>query len=61
MILLLYLISQNPYPVVESDPHYCYEVAEELRIATENEVITDKEAARLLERCPIYTDNSLSP
>ena len=55
MILLLYLISQNPYPIVESDPHYCYEVAEELRVAIENEVITHKEAERLLERCPIHT------
>ncbi len=55
MILFLFLISQHPYPVVETDPHYCYEVAEELRIAVENEVITDKEAARLLERCPLHT------
>ena len=55
MILLLYLISQNPYPVVESDPHYCYELAEELRVATENEVITDKEALVILDRCPLYT------
>ncbi len=55
MILFLFLISQYPYPVVETDPHYCYEVAEELRIAVENEVITDKEAARLLERCPLHT------
>jgi hypothetical protein len=55
MILFLFLISLYPYPVVEADPHYCYEIAEELRIATENEVITDKEAARLLERCPLHT------
>ena len=55
MILFLYLISQNPYPVIESDPHYCYEVAEELRIATENEVITDKEAVAILANCPLHT------
>ncbi len=55
MILFLFLISQYPYPVVETDPHYCYEVAEELRIAVENEVITDKEAVALLERCPLHT------
>ena len=55
MILFLYLISTYPYPVIEADPHYCYEVAEELRIAVENEVIPYKEAARILERCPIHT------
>ena len=55
MILFLFLISQNPYPIVETDPHYCYEVAEELRIAVENEVITHKEAAIILDRCPLHT------
>ncbi len=55
MILFLFLISQTPYPVIEADPHYCYEVAEELRLAVENEVITHKEAVRFLERCPIHT------
>jgi hypothetical protein len=55
MILLLYLISLNPYPVVESDPHYCYEVAEELRVAIENEVITHKEAVAILANCPLHT------
>ena len=55
MILLLYLISTYPYPVIEADPHYCYEVAEELRIAVKNEVLTNKEAAAILERCPIDT------
>ena len=55
MILFLYLILNHPYPVVEADPHYCYEVAEELRIAVENEVIPYKEAVRLLERCPLHT------
>ena len=54
MILLLYLITLNPYPIVETDPHYCYEVREELLIAIENEVITHKEAEALLSRCPIY-------
>ena len=61
MILFLYLIFNHPYPVVEADPHYCYEVAEELRIAVENEVITYKEAARLLERCPLYNQQPLDP
>jgi hypothetical protein len=55
MILFLLLISQTPYPVVDADPHYCYEIAEELRIAVENEVITHKEAARFIERCPLHT------
>ena len=55
MILFLFLISNYPYPVIEADPHYCYEVAEELRVAVENEVITHKEAVRLLERCPLHT------
>jgi len=55
MILFLYLISLYPYPVIESDPHYCYEVAEELRIATENEVITEKEAAVIFDRCSSHT------
>ena len=55
MILLLSLLSLNPYYIAETDPHYCYEVAEELRIAVENEVITNKEAVRLLERCPLYS------
>ena len=55
MILLLSLLSLNPYPVVESDPHYCYEVAEELRVAIKNEVITHKEAAVILDRCPLHT------
>ena len=55
MILLLYLISTYPYPVIEADPHYCYEVAEELRIAVKNEVLTHKEAERLLEHCPTHT------
>ena len=54
MILLLYLISLNPYPIVETDPHYCYEVIEELRIAVKAGVITDKEADRFIDRCPIY-------
>jgi len=54
MIFLLYLISLNPYPIVETDPHYCYEVAEELRVAVKNEVITQKEADRMILRCPIY-------
>ncbi len=54
MIFLLYLISLNPYPIVETDPHYCYEVIEELRIAVKNEVITQKEAERFAERCPMY-------
>ena len=53
MIFLLFLISLNPYPIVETDPHYCYEVAEELRVAVKNEVITDKEAEAILSRCPI--------
>ena len=53
MILLLYLISLNPYPIVETDPHYCYEVAEELRVAVKNEVITDKEAEAISSRCPL--------
>ena len=55
MILFLYLISLNPYPVIEADPHYCYEVAEELRIAVENEVITHKEAVVILDNCPLHT------
>ncbi len=55
MILFLYLISLYPYPVIEADPHYCYEVAEELRIAVENEVLTNKEAVRILKNCPIHT------
>ena len=55
MILFLFLISTYPYPVVETDPHYCYEVAEELRIAVENEVIPHKEAVAILERCPLHT------
>ena len=55
MILLLYLISQNPYPVIEADPHYCYEVAEELRIAVKNEVLSSKEAEVILSRCPLHT------
>ena len=54
MIFLLYLISLNPYPIVETDPHYCYEVAEELRVAVKNEVITQKEADLFIERCPTY-------
>jgi len=53
MILLLYLISLNPYPIVETDPHYCYEVREELRVAVKNEVITDKEAEALMSRCQL--------
>jgi hypothetical protein len=55
MILFLFLISLYPYPVVEADPHYCYEIAEELRIAVENEVLTHKEAAAILDRCPKHT------
>ena len=55
MILFLFLISTYPYPVVEADPHYCYEIAEELRIAVENEVIPHKEAVAILERCPTHT------
>jgi hypothetical protein len=55
MILFLFLISQYPYPVVDADPHYCYEIAEELRIAVENEVITHKEAVGILDRCPLHT------
>ena len=55
MILFLFLISLHPYPVVEADPHYCYEIAEELHIAVENEVITDKEAVVILDNCPLHT------
>ena len=55
MILFLYLILNHPYPVVEADPHYCYEVAEELRIAVENEVITNKEAVVILDNCLLHT------
>jgi hypothetical protein len=55
MILFLYLISLYPYPVVDADPHYCYEVAEELRVAVENEVITHKEAAAIFDRCSSLT------
>ena len=55
MILFLYLILNHPYPVVEADPHYCTEVAEELRIAVENKVITNKEAEAMLSRCPLHT------
>jgi len=55
MILFLYLISQYPYPIIEADPHYCYEIAEELRIAVENEVITHKEAAVIFDRCSSHT------
>ena len=55
MILFLFLISQSPYPIVEADPHYCYEVAEELRVAVENEVITHKEAVAILANCPTHT------
>lgn len=55
MILFLYLISTSPYPIVDADPHYCYEVAEELRLAVENEVISNKEAEFLLSRCPLHT------
>lgn len=54
MILFLLLISQTPYPIVETDPHYCYEVHEELRVALKNEVITNKEAEALMSRCPLY-------
>jgi hypothetical protein len=54
MILFLLLITQTPYPIVETDPHYCYEVAEELRVAVKNEVITQKEADRMILRCPTY-------
>ena len=54
MIFLLLLISQSPYPIVETDPHYCYEVHEELLVAVKNEVITQKEADLLIDRCPIY-------
>ena len=55
MILFLYLILNHPYPVVEADPHYCYEIAEELRIAVENEVITNKEAVVILDNCLLHT------
>jgi hypothetical protein len=55
MILFLYLISIYPYPVIEADPHYCTEVTEEVRIALENEVITNKEAEVILSRCPMHT------
>ena len=55
MILLLYLISTYPYPVIEADPHYCYEVAEELRIAVKNKVLSNEEAAAILDRCPLHT------
>jgi len=55
MILFLFLISQYPYPVVDADPHYCYEVAEELRVAVENEVITHKDAVVILNNCPLHT------
>jgi hypothetical protein len=55
MILFLYLISLHPYPIIEADPHYCYEVAEELRVAVENEVITHKEAVGILNRCSSHT------
>jgi len=55
MILFLFLISQYPYPVIDADPHYCYEVAEELRVAVENEVITHKEAVAISANCPLHT------
>ena len=55
MILFLFLISTSPYPIVEADPHYCYEVAEELRVALENEVISSKDAEVILSRCPLHT------